>query len=204
MACEVVAAKQRGLQPQQPQTENAPLRATPTSPFSQSDTTSSLHTCTHYRHVLARKASQTTKPWPAKARRQTCTFLIPLNSPHVPVLKKAAIGLPPPKNREDTYNALVEDVAQAVESVAYEPGSIKAASSASPRAFWIAVCGAPASGKSTLSQEIGRRLNDDKQIPTIVVPMDGYHYYKHELDAMPDPEAMHARRGAPWTFNVRL
>jgi len=68
----------------------------------------------------------------------------------------------------------------------------------------VAVCGAPASGKTTLTQEVGRRLNDDQHIPTIVVPMDGYHFYKHELDAMPDPEAMHARRGAPWTYNVRV
>jgi len=68
----------------------------------------------------------------------------------------------------------------------------------------VAVCGAPASGKTTLTQEVGRRLNDDQHIPTTVVPMDGYHFYKHELDAMPDPEAMHARRGAPWTFNVRV
>lgn len=31
---------------------------------------------------------------------------------------------------------------------------------------------------------------------------DGYHYYKHELDAMADPAALHARRGAHWTFNA--
>lgn len=70
--------------------------------------------------------------------------------------------------------------------------------------YWVAVCGAPASGKTTLTQEVGRRLNEEQHIPTIVVPMDGYHFYKHELDAMLDPEAMHARRGAPWTINVRL
>lgn len=31
--------------------------------------------------------------------------------------------------------------------------------------------------------------------------MDGFHYYKHELDAMSDPELMHFRRGAHFTFN---
>ena len=30
----------------------------------------------------------------------------------------------------------------------------------------------------------------------------GYHYYRRELDAMPDPVALHARRGAHWTFNA--
>lgn len=30
----------------------------------------------------------------------------------------------------------------------------------------------------------------------------GYHYYRSELDAMEDPEALHARRGAHWTFNA--
>lgn len=31
--------------------------------------------------------------------------------------------------------------------------------------------------------------------------MDGFHYYKHELDAMPNPDEMHFRRGAHFTFN---
>lgn len=30
----------------------------------------------------------------------------------------------------------------------------------------------------------------------------GFHYYRRELDAMPDPAAMRARRGAHWTFNA--
>ncbi|GFR44954.1 hypothetical protein Agub_g6262 [Astrephomene gubernaculifera] len=36
----------------------------------------------------------------------------------------------------------------------------------------------------------------------VVLPMDGFHYYRRELDAMPDPQAAHARRGAPWTFDA--
>jgi pantothenate kinase len=32
--------------------------------------------------------------------------------------------------------------------------------------------------------------------------MDGFHYYRAELDAMDNPQEAHARRGAPWTFNA--
>lgn len=35
----------------------------------------------------------------------------------------------------------------------------------------------------------------------VVVPMDGFHYYRHELDKMADPKEAHARRGAHWTFD---
>ena len=31
--------------------------------------------------------------------------------------------------------------------------------------------------------------------------MDGYHYYRAQLDAMPDPAKAHARRGAAFTFD---
>jgi pantothenate kinase len=36
----------------------------------------------------------------------------------------------------------------------------------------------------------------------IIIPLDGYHYYRSELDGMDDPEQAHARRGAPFTFNA--
>jgi pantothenate kinase len=35
-----------------------------------------------------------------------------------------------------------------------------------------------------------------------VVPMDGFHLYRRQLDALPDPGEAHARRGAPWTFDA--
>lgn len=66
----------------------------------------------------------------------------------------------------------------------------------------MGVVGAPASGKSTLTREVVLNIHE-QHVPAVVIPMDGYHYYKHELDAMPDSAAMHARRGAHWTFNVR-
>jgi hypothetical protein len=32
---------------------------------------------------------------------------------------------------------------------------------------------------------------------------DGFHYFRAQLDAMPDPQLAHARRGAEWTFDAR-
>lgn len=64
--------------------------------------------------------------------------------------------------------------------------------------FWLGIAGAPGSGKSTLSRLLLERLGD----AAIVVPMDGYHFYRSELDAMADPEEAHKRRGAPFTFNA--
>lgn len=35
-----------------------------------------------------------------------------------------------------------------------------------------------------------------------IVPMDGYHLTRHQLDQFPNPREAHARRGAPWTFDA--
>ena len=46
------------------------------------------------------------------------------------------------------------------------------------------------------------KLNDgQRDTGAIVVPMDGFHFYRKELDAMSDPVKAHARRGAHWTFD---
>lgn len=65
--------------------------------------------------------------------------------------------------------------------------------------YWIGLAGAPGSGKSTLVAEIKRRLTDK----VTIIPMDGYHYYCQQLDAMDDPQEAHARRGAPFTFDAQ-
>ncbi|KAF6176500.1 hypothetical protein GIB67_007883 [Kingdonia uniflora] len=36
----------------------------------------------------------------------------------------------------------------------------------------------------------------------IVLPMDGFYLYCHQLDTMENPEEAHARREAPWTFDT--
>jgi pantothenate kinase len=64
--------------------------------------------------------------------------------------------------------------------------------------FWLGIAGPPGSGKSTLCGELLRQLGDT----AIVLPMDGYHYRRDQLDRMPDPEEAHRRRGAPFTFDA--
>jgi pantothenate kinase len=64
--------------------------------------------------------------------------------------------------------------------------------------FWLGIAGAPGSGKSTFSRTLLAELGEI----AMVVPMDGYHYSRAELDQMPDPEEAHKRRGAPFTFNA--
>ena len=63
--------------------------------------------------------------------------------------------------------------------------------------FWIGLAGAPGSGKSSLAEALKARLGK----LLAVVPLDGYHYYRSELDTMEDPSEAHLRRGAPFTFN---
>ena len=66
---------------------------------------------------------------------------------------------------------------------------------------WVAIAGGPGSGKTTLASCVKQRL-EAEGLRVCVVPMDGYHFYRRELDAMPDPAHAHAKRGAPFTFNA--
>mmetsp|Transcript_9813 Transcript_9813/g.19183 ORF Transcript_9813/g.19183 Transcript_9813/m.19183 type:complete len:238 (-) Transcript_9813:109-822(-) len=71
----------------------------------------------------------------------------------------------------------------------------------------VALAGVPASGKSFLSEEIVKALNaaaSTHQLgKAIVMPMDGFHYTRAELDKMDDPKLAHHRRGAEWTFDAK-
>ncbi len=57
----------------------------------------------------------------------------------------------------------------------------------------IALVGAPASGKSTLADQICERIDASK-----VIPMDGYHLDNTVLDA----SGLRDRKGSPQTFDV--
>jgi pantothenate kinase len=64
--------------------------------------------------------------------------------------------------------------------------------------YWIGLAGAPGSGKSTVAAALQEQLGE----ALTVLPMDGYHYSRRQLDAMSDSENAHARRGAPFTFDA--
>ncbi|KAI8836560.1 phosphoribulokinase/uridine kinase [Chytridium lagenaria] len=61
----------------------------------------------------------------------------------------------------------------------------------------IAIAGIPGSGKTTLASLLKSQI----PLPTIIVPMDGFHLTRAQLDQLPDPSEAHRRRGAPFTFN---
>jgi pantothenate kinase len=65
--------------------------------------------------------------------------------------------------------------------------------------YWVGIVGGPGSGKSSLARAICDALGDDH---AVVLPMDGFHHYRSELDAFDDPALAHARRGAPFTFDA--
>lgn len=65
--------------------------------------------------------------------------------------------------------------------------------------IWIGMAGAPGSGKSTLVNHLSEQFGD----LITVIPMDGFHYCRDELDIMPNAQEAHARRGAPFTFNAQ-
>ncbi|CAI9288504.1 unnamed protein product [Lactuca saligna] len=81
----------------------------------------------------------------------------------------------------------------------------------------VGLAGPPGAGKTTIASEVAKRVNKlwpqkscafDSQVQppqiAVVLPMDGFHLYRHQLDSMEDPKEAHARRGAPWTFNPEL
>ncbi|MFC4236998.1 nucleoside triphosphate hydrolase [Thalassospira xianhensis] len=65
------------------------------------------------------------------------------------------------------------------------------------RRLLVAIAGAPASGKSTLSERLHHHLGGD-EVGAVVVPMDGYHFD----DAILSARGLLPRKGAPETFDT--
>lgn len=65
------------------------------------------------------------------------------------------------------------------------------------RRYMVAIAGAPASGKSTLAEELCKALVD-RGDAAVIVPMDGFHFDDIVLNA----RGHRARKGAPFTFDV--
>jgi|TARA_B110000879_G_scaffold76150_1_gene106133 pantothenate kinase len=85
----------------------------------------------------------------------------------------------------EIYNQIVDEL--------YE----KSKSMVNGTQFWIGLAGAPGSGKSTLANLLKIRLKE----LLVVIPLDGYHYYRSELDQMKKSSQAYTYRGAPFTFN---
>ncbi|KAL9646726.1 hypothetical protein ABK040_001148 [Willaertia magna] len=65
----------------------------------------------------------------------------------------------------------------------------------------IALYGTPGVGKTTVSNYLQKCFTNDLNSSCAIIPMDGFHYYKRELNQMDDPDYAFLRRGAPFTFN---
>lgn len=66
--------------------------------------------------------------------------------------------------------------------------------------IFVSIAGVPGSGKTTLAFRVVSILNQDG-VKAACVSMDGYHYYKRDLDSFPNPKRAHEIRGAPETFD---
>lgn len=69
----------------------------------------------------------------------------------------------------------------------------------------IAIAGPPGSGKTTSTNQIAAIVNAQRKRNAplaVVISMDGYHYPRTYLDALPNREEAYLRRGAPWTFDA--
>ena len=68
-----------------------------------------------------------------------------------------------------------------------------------PERVLIALAGPPGAGKSSLADVLVNQINESMDgTPAEAVPMDGFHYDNHILDA----EGLRPRKGAPETFDV--
>ncbi|ORY06577.1 P-loop containing nucleoside triphosphate hydrolase protein [Basidiobolus meristosporus CBS 931.73] len=66
--------------------------------------------------------------------------------------------------------------------------------------YIVTVAGIPGSGKTTLCNELLKSLGNKE---VVVLPMDGFHLTRKQLDTLPNPIEAHKRRGSEWTFDAQ-
>ena len=65
------------------------------------------------------------------------------------------------------------------------------------RRHLVGLAGSPGSGKTTTAAQVVARANALAVADVAaVLPMDGFHLYRSQLDALPDPREAHRLRGA--------
>jgi pantothenate kinase len=69
----------------------------------------------------------------------------------------------------------------------------------SPDRLLVGLVGPPAAGKSTLATALATALSQVERVPSVAVPMDGFHLANAELARL----GIADRKGAPETFDVR-
>ncbi|ORY08478.1 phosphoribulokinase/uridine kinase [Clohesyomyces aquaticus] len=82
---------------------------------------------------------------------------------------------------------------------------IQASTGNAPRnRLLVALAGPPGSGKTTIANHVAARINSQLNLchGALVVSIDGFHLPRSVLDALPNSEEAHIRRGAHWTFDA--
>lgn len=146
-----------------------------------------------------------------------------MDSRHIPMSK---LGVISPSDLEKVLSAIILAFQKAYEK--YQVGLAVAKASGGPfpppPRILVGLGGRPGSGKTTvlgvIEQELEASLKrlyhassngsvkpngKSQALPfppeCVCMPMDGYHLYRKELQAMPFPQRAFERRGAEWTFS---
>ncbi|KAL6847071.1 hypothetical protein ACP4OV_022924 [Aristida adscensionis] len=170
-----------------------------------------LQGCVSFRsYAVSKKAMKAIPPLRASFRsavpQRTSSRATDKSKCNVPCYQRQQAPQIEAESMEEVYDSLAEHLLSVLKNNEHLDSK-----------YIVGLAGPPGAGKSTVASEVVRRVNllwsqkhakGSELIPTeevaAVLPMDGFHLYRSQLDAMEDPKEAHARRGAPWTFNPSL